>query len=63
MRELTMSEVGFVSGGSDECTPDGGGNDLGGIKDSGGFGDDLVNIYEGLVQAASHIIERVANAL
>lgn len=63
MRELTMSEVGFVSGGSDECAPDDGGNDLGGIRDSGGFGDDLVNIYEGLVQAASHIIERVANAL
>lgn len=63
MRELTMSEVGLVSGGSDECAPDDGGNDIVGITDSSGLGNDLVNIYEGLVQAASHIIERVANAL
>lgn len=67
MRELTLSEIGLVSGGGDNCSGgssgDSGGNDLGGITDSKSIGDDLVNIYEGLVQTASHIIERVANAL
>lgn len=58
MRELTMSEVGFVSGGSDEC-----GNDYGGVTDTSSIGPDLIEFYEGLVSAVSHIIERVANAL
>lgn len=59
MRELTMSEVEFVSGG---CAPEGG-NAFGGVVDTGGFGQDIINMYEGLVQATSYIIERVANAL
>lgn len=66
MRELTINEIGFVAGAGDECSGDSGdssGNDYAGIKDPGAVGDDLVAIYEGLVQAASHIIERVANAL
>ncbi|MCP4335779.1 MAG: hypothetical protein GY785_24285 [Gammaproteobacteria bacterium] len=63
MRELTMNEVEFVSGGTGVCTPADSGNDLGGITDSGSLGEDLINIYEGLVEATSHIIERVANAL
>ena len=64
MRELTMSEIGFVSGAGDDCSSGGSeGNDLGGVKDSSNFGKDLVNIYEGLVEATSHIIERVADAL
>ena len=66
MRELTMSEIGYVSGASDDCSGGSGdttGNDLGGVTDSAGLGGDLINIYEGLVEATSHIIERVANAL
>ncbi len=63
MRELTMSELEYVSGGADECQSEEGGNDLGGIKDSESLGQDLINIYEGIVEVTSHIIERVANAL
>ena len=63
MRELTMQELGFVAGATGTCSADDGGNDIGGVTDSESLGKDLVNIYEGLVQAASHIIERVANAL
>ncbi len=60
MRELTSSEILLVSGAGDECPP---GNEIGGIQDFPGFGEDLINFYEGLVAATSHIIERVANAL
>ena len=65
MRELTMDEIRLVGGAGDECAGDdgGGGNDLAGVKDSENFGKDLINIYEGLVEATSHIIERVARAL
>lgn len=64
MRELTKAELAFVSGAGDlQCTPSDSGNDYGGVKDTKGFGDDLVNLYEGLVQATSHVIERVARAL
>ena len=63
MRELTMSELEYVSGGADGCKSGEGGNDLGGIQDSESLGQDLINIYEGIVEAASHIIERVASAL
>jgi hypothetical protein len=61
MRVLTVNEMNLVSGAGDGCPS--GGNTISGISDSGSFGDDLVNIYEGLVAATSHIIERVANAL
>ncbi|HNP64825.1 MAG TPA: hypothetical protein PKH39_12890 [Woeseiaceae bacterium] len=60
MRELTMSEIGLVSGAGDECS--GGGNEYGGVSEPESVGDDIVAIYEGLVSAASHIIERVANS-
>jgi|APCOG7522876152_1049122.scaffolds.fasta_scaffold143616_1 hypothetical protein len=63
MRELTMSEVEFVSGGTGVCTPENSGNDYGGITDTSSVGEDIINIYEGLVEATSYIIERVANAL
>ena len=63
MRELNATEMEFVSGAGDECASGGSGNDIGGIKDSDSIGDDLVNIYEGVVQAVSHVIERVADAL
>jgi hypothetical protein len=60
MRELTLSEIRMVSGAGDQCPE---GNDIGGITDFPGLGTDLINFYEGLVAATSHIIERVANAL
>ena len=64
MRELSRNELAFVSGAGDlECTPSDSGNNYGGVQDTGGFGDDLINLYEGVVQATSHVIERVANAL
>ena len=50
----------LVAGAGDDCSS--GGNNIGGITDSGSIGEDLINIYEGLVAAASHIIERVADA-
>ena len=64
MRELNSSELSFVSGAGDGCSggSGGSGNDIGGVTNSGSFGDDLVNIYEGVVQAVSHVIERVAAA-
>lgn len=63
MRELHATEIGFVSGAGDECSGGNSGNDYNGIQDTTTVGDDLVNIYEGVVQAVSHVIERVANAL
>lgn len=63
MRELNAAELACVSGGSNlVCTPSDG-NTYGGVGDPGSFGDDLVNMYEGLVYFTSHIIERVAGAL
>ena len=59
MRELTVSEIQMVSGAGDDCSA---GNDIGGITDFPSLGGDLINFYEGLVAATSHIIERVANA-
>lgn len=67
MRDLTMSEISFVSGAGDSCPSgsggDSGGNTYGGINDTNTVGDEIINLYEGLVAAASHIIERVAGAL
>ena len=60
MRELTLNEIEMVSGAGDECPA---GNDIGGITDFPSFGQDLINFYEGLVAATSHIIERVADAI
>ena len=62
MRELTTAELEFVSGAGDQCSNDGG-NNYGGVTDTSSLGDDLIEIYEGLVQVTSHIIERVANAI
>ncbi len=63
MRELTAAEMQWVSGAADDCSADSGGNNYGGITDAGSVGQELIEIYEGLVAAASHIIERVASAL
>lgn len=66
MRELTTSEIEFVSGGTGSCSAPGGAdtpNDhLGGTAPTG-VGDALIATYEGLVAATSHVIERVATAL
>jgi hypothetical protein len=62
MRELTKAELSFVSGGTGQCTPEDSGNNYGGVTNTSTVGDELVNIYEGIVAAASHIIERVANS-
>ena len=64
MRELRLEELVLVAGGREQqCTEASAFNDYAGITDTGAFGHDLINIYEGLVSATSHIIERVANAL
>jgi hypothetical protein len=59
MRELTKAELSFVSGGTGQCTP---GNSFGGVSNPSTLGNDLINIYEGVVAFASHVIERVANS-
>jgi hypothetical protein len=61
MRELTISEIGFV--GAEQCSSGGSGNNYGGVTDTASLGQDIIEIYEGLVEATSYVIERVANAL
>ena len=63
MRELTMSEIGFVSGAGGDCPSGEGGNNYGGVTNPSSLGGDLIEIYEGLVALTSHIIERIADAL
>ena len=63
MRELTVNEIQLVAGGTGQCTAADSGNNYGGVTDTSSLGDELVEIYEGLVQLTSHIIERVADAL
>lgn len=63
MRELTLNEIGYVGGGAEQCRSDQSGNNYGGVTDTGSVGQDIIEIYEGLVEATSYIIERVANAL
>ena len=61
MRELKSSELSSVSGAGAGCSG-GSGNNIGGVTNSGSLGQDLINIYEGVVQATSYMIERVAKA-
>ncbi len=63
MRELTMEEISRVSGGTGECTAQQSGNNYGGITEPGTLGQELIEIYEGMVEATSYVIERVASAL
>jgi hypothetical protein len=63
MRELTMSEIGFVGGGAEQCTSDQSGNNYGGITDVNSVGKEIIAFYEGLIEATSYIIERVADSL
>ena len=62
MRELTASEIGLVSGAGGDCSS-GDGNTIIGVTSPETIGKELIQIYEGLVAATSHVIERVANAL
>ena len=65
MRELTLNEVSFVSGGADsDC---GGTVTVGtsGVKiqsTTSGVYNDIIAVYEGLIGSASYMIERVANS-
>ena len=65
MRELEAEELAYVAGGEEQmtCTPATAANDYYGVQNPGTLGDDLIDIYEGLVAATSHVIERVALAL
>ncbi len=62
MRELKTAEMTLVSGGHEDlqCPAPQPNNSFAGIEDTNGFGRDIINMYEGLVMATSHIIERVA---
>ena len=60
MRELNASELSYVSGGvQQECTE---GNSYGGISDASSLGQDLIAIYEGLIEATSYMFSRIAAA-
>jgi len=66
MRNLTKDEIQMVAGGGDECSSDGGGdsgNTYSGVSNLEEFGKDIIAAYEGLVEATSYIMERVAKAL
>lgn len=64
MRELTRTELACIAGGNNrQCTPADPGNNYGGVSDTSSVGKELIEIYEGVVAATSHVIERVANAL
>ena len=63
MRELTSRESRLVAGGRYSCDFDDAYNAYAGIVNPGSVGNDLISIYEGVVMATSHVIERVANAL
>jgi len=62
MRELTTMELQFVSGGTGECTEESA-NRIAGFSDFADVGGNLIDFYEGLIEATSYVIERVANAL
>lgn len=61
MRELKTNELEFVSGGL-VCTEEGAANTYAGISQPSSVGNDLISFYEGLIQATSYMIERVANS-
>jgi len=60
MRLLNEQEMNIVCGAHGQCTP---ANSYGGVTNPSSIGSDLIAIYEGLVFATSHVIERVANGL
>jgi len=62
MRELTIAELDFVAGAGGECSSNSSGNSYGGVTQTGSLGQDLIQIYEGLISATSYMFERVAEA-
>ncbi len=62
MRELTTTELEFVCGGNSGCTRANRSNSYGGITQPSSLGQDLINIYEGLIEATSYMFERIANS-
>ncbi len=62
MRNLTKDEIQMVAGAGNQCSSNGGKNDYAGVSDPKSLGSDLIELYEGLVEATSYIIERVAKA-
>ena len=63
MRELETNELQLVSAGIYACSVHDADNVYAGIVNPTRVGSDLIGIYEGVVMATSHVIERVANAL
>ena len=63
MRELTMVEVGLVSGGDESCSAEDSGNSYAGISNTKAVGDEMIAMYESAIAAVSYVIERVAKAL
>jgi bacteriocin-like protein len=61
MRELNTTELESVSGGVMQCTPEEMGT-LWGINVTEHIGTAFINIYEGLIEATSYMIERVATS-
>ena len=61
MRELTMSEIGFISGGhGEQCTGDGGTSSVG---NQSSLSKDAIAAYEGAIAATVYIMERVTAAV
>ena len=68
MRVLNAEELRWVAGAGDECVADNAGtetsgNNFGGVSNTSDVGQDIINLYEGAIEAMSHMIERVASAL
>jgi len=61
MRELNTTELESVSGGMMQCTPEEMGT-FWGIDVTANIGTAFINIYEGLIEATSYMIERVATS-
>ena len=62
MRELTNAELDFVAGAGGECSSSSSGNSYGGVTETSSLGQDLIQIYEGLISATSYMFERVAKS-
>ena len=62
MRERTTTELEFVPGGMIVCTPEEMGKTFYGISLTEDIGRSLINIYEGLIEATSYMIEWVATS-
>ncbi len=57
MRNLNMEEINFVSGAGDTCDA------TSGVGDQTTLAQDIINAYEGLIEATVYIMERVTKAV